>query len=636
MRSFILVAVLLGCAASPVTSQTLFTYGQHAVSKNEFVAAFNKNPDTTGDKQQQLQEYLNLYINFRLKLQAAYDEGADKRPEVMADVELFKAQIADNFINRAANVNQLLHEAFQRSQKDILLQQIFVPFAGGDTSRAFTAINKAAAELAAGKSFDEVAAAYTPGAQQQQTDGVVGYVTVFTLPYAIENLVYNLKAGSYSAVYKSPAGYHLFKNKSERAALGTRSIQQLLFPFPPGASPAEEAVLSGTADSVYQLLVNGASFASLFSVYGHTNDPQGSGVMQVKVGDYAPAFEEKVFSIKNIGDVSQPFKTAYGYNIIKLVEKEPVPASENDVAYLARLQAQLQNDGRMAAARHAVIQKWLPRMGYKASSVNKSNLWLYTDSALASAGPPAAYRGIQPETVLFAFAKQKHNVKDWIEYLQEKQVAGGLNHQREMDAYIHAAAENYLKMHIADFDSSAAAQIREFHEANMLFYIMDKNVWGKAASDSAGQQVFYEKFGAKYTWQKSAAALVVSARSRERLDSIAAELKVRPFEWRRLLSSSGDVYVDSSRFEEGQFPVKAAVVLEKGFQTKPEINDTGDAFTLVHVLEVYGEPGKKSFEEARGAVINDYQQQLENTWLENLKQQYPIKLNSSVFKSIQP
>ena len=142
--------------ASVSKSQTLFTYGTHAVSKNEFLEAYNKNPDSTGDKQQKIRDYLNLYINFRLKLQAAYDEKANNNANLKSDYENFKTQLTDNFINQQADINQLLHEAFVRSQKDILLQQVFVPFTGIDTTDAYNQISKAYNELKNGKDFNDV------------------------------------------------------------------------------------------------------------------------------------------------------------------------------------------------------------------------------------------------------------------------------------------------------------------------------------------------------------------------------------------------------------------------------------------------------------------------------------------------
>lgn len=637
MRITILFVALLAAASNPVKAQTLFTYGTHSVSKNEFLKAFNKNPDTSGDKQQKLQEYLDLYINFRLKLQAAYDEKANTRSELVSDAEGFKNQLAENYINREANLNQLIHEAFVRSQKDILLQQVFIPFAGGDTAKAYADIVKASNELKAGKDFGDVAAAHSNDPQVKQTKGNVGYITVFTLPYSIETMVYNLKPGNFSAVYKSGAGYHIFKNVAERPAMGRRTIQQLLFPLPPGYTAAEESDAARTADSVYKLLQGGAAFAPIFSIYGHTNYSEGPGTMDVKVGDYAADFEQRVFSLKNTGDVSQPFKTDYGYNIIKLTEKQPVSTDENDVAFIALLQTQIQNDGRLTAAKSALMEKWLVRIGYKEAPYSKNDLWAYTDSALRSTSLPAAYKTIKPETVLFQFTKQKVAVKQWIEYLRENlpgDVTGQAAYEKQMHNFVRSAADKYFRSHIEDFDSSATEQIKEFNDANMLFYEMDKHVWSKAANDSAGQQQYFDQHKANYTWQKSAAALVISVPVKEQADSIALQIKKDPLHWRTALSIYNDIYADSNRFEEGQLPVKQNVAFQKDFQTTPEINESGDAFTFVHILQVYTEPGQKSFEEARGLVINDYQQQLENAWLESLKKQYPVKINTAVLNTI--
>ena len=241
-------------------SQTLFTYGTHEVSKNEFLEAYNKNPDTTGNKQQKIRDYLNLYINFRLKLQAAYDEKANNNANLKSDYENFKTQLTDNFINQQADINQLLHEAFARSQKDILLQQVFVPFTGIDTTDAYNQILKAYNELKNGKDFNDVSAQYSTDANTKVSKGMIGYITVFTLPYSIENIVYALPENGFSNIYKSNLGYHIFKNAGERPALGRRKIQQLLFPTPQFFTTAQIEDVHKQADSIYNLLQNGTSF----------------------------------------------------------------------------------------------------------------------------------------------------------------------------------------------------------------------------------------------------------------------------------------------------------------------------------------------------------------------------------------
>src|SRR5262245_16618602 len=80
-------------------AQTLFTYGTKAVGKPEFLKAFNKNPDTTGDRNEKIKQYLDLYINFKLKLQAATDEKLQNVPEFKSEADNFRAQLTDNYIN---------------------------------------------------------------------------------------------------------------------------------------------------------------------------------------------------------------------------------------------------------------------------------------------------------------------------------------------------------------------------------------------------------------------------------------------------------------------------------------------------------------------------------------------------------
>jgi peptidyl-prolyl cis-trans isomerase SurA len=359
--------------------------------------------------------------------------------------------------------------------------------------------------------------------------------------------------------------------------------------------------------------------------------------MEVKIGDYSADFEGQVFGLKNTGDVSQPFKTDYGYNIVKLVEPLPVSTDENDVVFVAWLQTQVQNDGRLDAAKSALAKKWLVRTGFKKAPYSNNNLWAYTDSALKTTKLPAAYKTITPTTVLFQFTKQKITVKDWIGYLQETQPGDGMGqpgYEKQMDNYVNTASDKYFRNHIEDFDASASEQIKEFNEANMLFYEMDKHVWSKAANDTIGQQKYFSQHKANYTWQKSATAIVISAPDKETVDSIAMQLKNNPLQWRNIVAPYTNIYADSNRFEEGQMPVKQNVVLQKDFQSTPEANESGDAFTFIHVLQVYEGPAPKSFEEARGLVINDYQQQLEDAWLQSLKKQYPVIKNNVVFASI--
>jgi peptidyl-prolyl cis-trans isomerase SurA len=210
--------------------QTLFTYGTHAVSKDEFLQAYNKNPDTAGSREEKMKQYLDLYINFRLKLQAAYDEKAEKDENIKTETENFKNQLTENFINKQADINHLMHEAFLRSQKDILVKQVFVKFSqGADTTAAYAEILKAYNELKAGKNFEDISVQYSNDSAVKNVRGNIGYITVFTLPYPIENIIYNLEPGGFSTIYKSALGYHILKMPVNGLHLAGGKLSNLYF-----------------------------------------------------------------------------------------------------------------------------------------------------------------------------------------------------------------------------------------------------------------------------------------------------------------------------------------------------------------------------------------------------------------------
>ena len=622
-----------------VNAQTLFTYGTHTVSANEFLEAYNKNPDSTGNREEKLKEYLDLYINFKLKLQAAYDEKVNTNADLKAESDNFKSQLTDNFINKQANLSALIREAFLRSQKDILVQQVFVQFPSeNDTVAAYAQISKAYNELKTGKEFREISVQYSNAQSVKDVSGDVGYITVFTLPYTIENIIYSLKPGEFSTIYKSRSGYHIFKNVSERPAVGRRKIEQLLFATPPYYTEEQVNLVKQQADSVYNVLQSGTSFTSLLSLYGHNYDNSSDNAVEIKVGDYNSDFEKQVFNLKATGDISKPFKTAYGYNLIKLIEMIPIPADENNAVFETYLETQVQNSGRLDAAKQNLIATWLGATGFKEAKYNKLDLWSYTDSALINNDKLfASYKTIKPETVLFEFTKEKITVKDWVNYLTSEDIApirDATGYNKQLNGYIHLSCNNYYRQHIEDFDTSASAQIKEFNEANMLFYVMDKHVWTKASSDTAGLEKYYEAHKNDYKWGQSITALVISLPEKNIADSIALKIKSNPADWRTIVAPFDDIYADSSRFDTGQLPVKQQVMFEKDFQTTTESNEEGNAYMFIHVLNCYKQPSQKSFEEAKGALINDYQQQLEKAWLSDLSKRYPVKVNNEVFKTL--
>ncbi len=621
-------------------AQNVFTYGNHPVTKDEFVRAFNKNPNAGSERKKALKEYLDLYINFKLKVQAAYDAGLDKDATQQYELQNFKKQVADNIINEEANVKALAKQAFDRAQKEIHLQQVFIEVpANSDTTEAYKKIQVAYKQLKEGKDFASVTQEFSSDEATKQAKGELGFVTAFTLPYKLENVVYSVKENAFSAPVKTKAGYHIFKNAGERPSLGSRRVAQILVAVPPNATAEDRNAAAHKADSLYNLLKNGTEFGGLaVTVSNDISSSNNRGELpEFTTGTYNADFEAVAFSLQNKGDISKPFQTAYGFHILKLLEAKPAAKDFNDPVTFATFQEKVTKDNRLDVAKKELIQKKLALIKYKSALIKADDLYAFTDSSIQKSNA-APVKGISEKTPIFSFAKQSVQAGDWVKFVKNSGNTSLPNKDRYNDLYkeyITAAADEYYRNHLDAYNADYLKQMQEFKDANLLFGIMEKNVWGKANTDTAGLLQYYNQHASKYIWPSSADAIIVTCNSENLVQSIQQKLKDNPDNWQQITANNGtDIVADSGRYELGQLPVLERTNFTPGLITASVKNQNNGNYTFNYIIKVYKEPGQRSFDDARGMVISDYQQVLEDKWITELKKKYPIKVNQAVFESI--
>ena len=250
------------------SSQTLFTYGKYKADAKDFLTAYNKNnPATVADKSKAINEYLNLYINSKLKIREAYDRRFDTLSQIISEVANLRTQISENYMSDPELVKRMTSEAFNRSLKDIRVAHIFISYRNAvglvDTIEAKKKRDVILQRFKKGDDFSVVAKENSDDTTAKSNKGVIGYITVFTLPYEFENAIYITPIGKYSSVVTSKVGYHIFKNMGERKAVGQIKAQQILLAFPPGVDEAGKKKLGKLADSLYKLLLAGENFNRL-------------------------------------------------------------------------------------------------------------------------------------------------------------------------------------------------------------------------------------------------------------------------------------------------------------------------------------------------------------------------------------
>lgn len=617
-------------------NQTLFTYGNHSVSKKEFETAFNKNKIAGADNNQAIREYLNLYIAFKLKVQAAKDLRMDTLSALRTDLDNFRNQIDSIYLKDEKMVKKLIDEAFERSQKDIHLIDYFIEIPNGaDTTIYYKAINQLHQKIKNNQSLESTS--QTQGIKEIKTDA--GYITAFTLPYEYENILFNLKPGMISDPVRTSDGWHIFSNAGERKAVGQIRVAQILLSAPEDfVKERQEA--KKLADSLYLLLQKGADFSELAKEYSHDRTTFfNDGILPAfGVGKYTKAFEEKAFSIKKDGEILAPFETEFGYHILKRISAEPVPDSRNNHSFMEELSQQVSKDARMKLADKAFIKEVIQLTGMQQEKVDKNTLWEITDSSVL-ADRIFPVRNMNEQTPLLQFNdKTVVTVADWTLYLRNLIPSfNGTPKQSYPTLFTefsnHAALANYKKR-LSEFNPEFNLQMEEFRDGNMLFEVMEKEVWNKAANDSAGLLDFYNKNKQKYTWDESAEALIFSCINETIAEKILEDLKKGKSTEKILAENESLVQVDSGRYELQQIPRAKNENLTINKITQPILNDQDGTVIFSKILQLHPANEQRSFEEARGMIISDYQQILEDNWLKELNKKYPVKINKKTLNSL--
>jgi peptidyl-prolyl cis-trans isomerase SurA len=637
-RKILLLTFILS-SHSIIFSQALFTYGNNAISKEEFLKAYNKNVIPAADKEKSLKEYLDLYINFKLKVADAKRVQLDTLPQLQYDVEVFKNQIIENYLNNEGDVNALIDEAFARSQKDIHVVYFSIPtdsaFLSGQVSgQVYNALQK-------GKNnYEELAKEISAKNNYKVKVADVGYISAFSIPYEYESIVYGLAPGQISAPYKSKNNFHIFKMLDERKAMGRWKIAQILLAVPPGEQATNFKSLQTKADSVYQLLKNGADFGQLAKEF--SNDQltylNNGEIPEFGCGKYDLSFEKEVIQLKNDGDVSMPFATSHGFHIIKRISQTPI-ADKSDGVFMAELKQKVLQDTRINKAKDKFIKNVIAQIGFKKNpAVKDAELFANADSVSANRNFEKTNKSPIGNKTIFSFTKANIKGSSWLKFINKykniPQQYQGENNSELLQKFISIQAIEYYKQHLEEYNPQFAYQMKEFKEGNMLFEMMERNIWKKAASDSLGLQKYYAANKNKYLWAASADAIIFNCPDNKTAKKIA-DIIANDKDWRkRLEQDNTNIQTDSGRYELSQLPIENLQSISAGAVSAPVVNTTDNTVSFVKILKIYPANQQRSFEDAKGLLINDFQNKIEEQWIASLKKRYPVKINTPVFQSL--
>ena len=630
---------------SHASSQTLFTYGGQAVDAKEFLRAFNKNnKNPSSAKAKAMSDYLGLYINSKLKVREAVERRFDTIPEIKSEMESLRSQVIENYMSDSQSEEKLLNEAFQRSQKVIHVAHIFISFKNSaglvDSAAAFKKLKNIQDKLKQGANFLTLAQQESEDPSAKTNKGDIGFITVFTLPYEFENIIYSTPPGKYSTAYRSATGFHIFKNLEERKAFGKMKAQQILLSYPPGSDETTKKQIADRADSLYKRILAGDDFGTLATHFSndYITAVNGGKMPEFGVGDYDEVFEKEVWALQKDDSVSKPFKTDHGIHTVKRNSVIPVVSNPKDKAYMNELKQRVMYDSRGKTSRNILYKYILKTVGFEDFSIDKKRLWAFADSML-DAKPMGIGININSRAPLFRISDSTLKAEDFITYAMRyrfKSDGSGVKpYPKIYDDFTEAVAFQYYRDHLEKYNDEFRYQMNEFREGNLFFEIMQQQIWNQSQADSAALMDIYQKNKTKYTWKPSVDGVIFFCAEESLCKTLRDQVKSKPSHWREQSDLMGDrVLADSARYEFYQIPSAVKTPFKAGMITTPVINNDDNTASFAYILKVYPLPAQRSFEESKGLVINDYQSMLDEKWVAELKKKYPVKVYDDVLKNI--
>jgi peptidyl-prolyl cis-trans isomerase SurA len=542
-------------------------------------------------------------------------------------------------------LERMVKEAFQRSQKDIHLAHIFISLknAGGivDTVAAIKKRDEVLQQLKRGTDFLQVAQLNSDDPAVKTNKGDIGYITVFTLPYEFENIVYATPSGKYSEAVRSKIGFHIFKNLGERKAVGKIKTQQILLAIPPGADEMTKKQIGIRADSLYKRILAGENFNQLATAFSndYISAATGGNIPDVSVGQYDPAFENALWSLTKDGAVSKPVLTSHGWHILKRVSVKPVISDPEDKANLKDLEQKIMADNRWKTSGDYVYNQVITKVGVKKHSYNEAALRAYADSLLNMQPMRPEGRTIDGLTPMFSVGKLTYDVNAFIAYARtyrfRQDGSGAKPHNEARDDWEKYVMLNYYRDNLEDFNEEFRNQMAEFRDGNLFFEIMQQEVWNKAQADSTALLELYNKNKHSYVWKQSADVVIYFCTDQASANITYEAAKKKPNDWRNIIGMySEKVMGDSARYEWSQIPNLGKTVPKAGMITTPEVNTADNTVSFAYIIKSYPQATQRTFNEARALVTNDYQEILEKEWDELLKKKYPVVVDEKVLQSI--
>lgn len=618
---------------------TIMTINGKEIKKSEFDYIYNKNKQQQLE-QKSLEEYLDMFKDYKLKVIEAEANGIDTTKAFISELQGYRNQIAQAYLVDQEADEKLAREAYARLQENVEAAHILFTIDESNPEKTEAKVYEKALALKkqidAGADFTEMAKKHSEDPSVARNAGYLGYIKGFMTVYPFEEAAYNTEVGEVSEPVLSRFGYHLIKVISRRTDPGEVLSAHIMVMLPTSMTPAEEKAKEAKIREAYQKLQDGAAFEDIVREY--TEDPatrETEGKMRwLSTGRIVKEYEDVAFSL-NVGEISEPFKTPFGWHIVKVIEKRGLKSYEEMQKEIMR---RIARDDRAGNGRESLIAKLKIEYNYNFNGEKMAQIKeLAQKTSLDSTFQVAI---ASDNETLFTLAGNSYKVSDFAEYFannkteQDSKVENVI--MRSVDEYIDYAVISYENTQLEAKYPEFRNLYNEYRDGMLLFEISNREVWDKASKDEKGLKKYFKKNRRQYSWNEPHfKGVVVQCKN----DSIAtlAETRLKELNYdesaktlNKELNTGSERVISVKRglFVKGDNGIVDYYV----FGAKPYVDETYPvSFAKGRLLK----KGPECYTDVKGQVTSDYQQKLEKDWMKKLNQKYKVEINNDVVSTIE-
>jgi peptidyl-prolyl cis-trans isomerase SurA len=607
----------------------IFSYGDEVVYGDEFMRVFNKNKrEENAPTKEEIEEYLDLYVKFKLKVAEAYSRKMDTVPSFINELAGYREQLAQPYLTDKSVTDMLVKQAFDRSQQEVNASHLLIncPLDAkpADSLAAYQKIFGLRNRIEKGGDFGAIATQYSEDPSAKSNAGNLGYFTAFQMIYPFENAAFNISVGSVSMPIRTRFGYHLVHVIDRRKSMGDVKVGHIMIKY------YNEGQIDSTKkriDAVLTKLQAGADWNKTveeFSEDFNTNSKGGELSWFSRTTSNVPnEFKDAAYGLEKDGDFSAPFKTKFGWHIIRRVEIKSLPAYDEMKDVIRR---KVERDTRSELNKDVVVARVKTENKFKEVKGLDSVKGNFGEELIQGKFKKKEGAGI----VLFQIANKSYTDSDFYTYVLANQ---GKTNKTLANAVIDLYAE-FVKQSNLDYEKSILEVkyddfkyiMQEYKDGILLFELTDNEVWSKAVADSAGLEAFYAKNQVNYMWKERADASIFSCKDAKVAKKAKKSAKKGATTNEILAKYNAKdplaITVEQKNFEKGTNELLDAVSWNAGVYSLANENDRVKFARINTILA----PSAKPLDSNMGQATSDYQNYLEAEWLKELRKKYPVQI----------